>query len=239
MHLKPFSILGYLVVCLVCLSQNAWADPHLQQGPMLGHVGSQEARIWVKASESARLTVILSQYPNLRDGRHIDGPMLTDDSDYNGHIQVTQLNPETRYYYDVLLDGVPCLTAPYPFFVTAPVEGESTHLRFAFGSCVGHEGRLAAAAWGQMAADKSIQMLLMLGDNHYADSTVPEIQRAAYYDHRAVSGFRDLVKRTSVYGIWDDHDYGPNDSDSTAEGRQTSLETFKSMWANPSYGEAR
>lgn len=237
MHLNPSSILRHLVLCLVCVVHNVQANPHLQLGPMLGHVGSHEARIWVKASESARLSVIFSQQPSLEDGRQIDGLLLGDQSDHNGHVQVTQLNPETRYYYDILLDGIPCLTAPYPFFDTAPSEGDSTHLRFAFGSCVGREGKFAAAAWGEMAVDPSIQMLLMLGDNHYADSTVPEVQRAAYYDHRSVSGFRDLAKRTSVYGIWDDHDYGPNDSDRTAEGRQASLQTFQSMWANPSYGE--
>ena len=60
MHLNPSSILGYLVVCLVCVVHNVRANPHLQLGPMLGHVGSHEARIWVKASETARLSVIFS-----------------------------------------------------------------------------------------------------------------------------------------------------------------------------------
>ncbi len=237
MRIYSVSKFKNFILGALCFTQGIWANPTLELGPMLGYVGSDEVRIWVKASDSSRISVVFSEHPSLENSRLVDGPMLTDRTDYNGHIQVNQLQPETRYYYDVLLDGISCLAAPYPSFVTSPEKGDATHLRFAFGSCVGHEGKLAAAAWGQMAADPSIQMLLMLGDNHYADSTVPEVQRAAYYDHRSVAGFRDLTKRTAVYGIWDDHDYGPNDSDSTAEGRSVSLETFKSMWANPSYGE--
>ncbi|MBT5927813.1 MAG: hypothetical protein HOH33_14470 [Verrucomicrobia bacterium] len=237
MQFNSTSFLGTLALGLVFLTQSIQGNSYVELGPMLGHVGSHEARIWVKASQTARLSVKVGVDASLEKARLVDGPALTDMTDHNGHIQVAELNPSTRYYYNVLLDGKPCLAAPYPSFETAPLKSEVTRLRFAFGSCVGHEGVLASAAWGQMAADSSIEMLLMLGDNHYADSTVPEVQRAAYYDHRSVSGFRDLVKRMPVYGIWDDHDYGPNDSDSTAEGQQISLQTFQSMWANPSYGE--
>ena len=48
----------------------------------------------------------------------------------------------------------------------------------------------------------------------------------------------DVTGRTPTLGIWDDHDFGPNNSDRTAEGRMESLATFQSMWANPSM-EAR
>ena len=60
---------------------------------------------------------------------------------------------------------------------------------------------------------------------------------SGHYDHRSVAGFRDVTGRTPTLGIWDDHDFGPNNSDRTAEGRMESLATFQSMWANPSYGE--
>ena len=77
----------------------------------------------------------------------------------------------------------------------------------------------------------------MLGDNHYADSTAREPQTAAYRDHRRDANFRKLSATTPVYAIWDDHDYGPNDSDGTAKGKEESLATFKDHWANPAYGE--
>jgi len=237
MHSTLIMSAGRLLLACIALTQITAFAAHIEIGPMLGHVGSDEARIWIKSSQTARLSAMVSTRADLSDARRVDGPVLGYQSDNNGHVQINHLQSSTRYYYNILLDGEPSLTAPYPSFETAPEHGEPTHLRFAFGSCVGHFGQLSAAAWGEMAGDKDIEMLLMLGDNHYADSTEPAVQRAAYYDHRSVAGFEDIVRRTAVYGIWDDHDYGPNNSDSTVKGREETLATFKSMWANPSYGE--
>ena len=36
--------------------------------------------------------------------------------------------------------------------------------------------------------------------------------------------------------MWDDHDYGPNDSDGTAAGKENSLVAFKELFANPGAG---
>jgi alkaline phosphatase D len=229
----PHGLLGLFLLASYCVQA-----AHLEQGPMLGHVGSQEIRVWVRASAPASLGLMVSPSSNMEGATLYEGPSLEVQTDFNGHVRATGLTPSTRYHYAVVLDGKPVMSAPYPSVMTAPLEGTPTHLRFAFGSCVGHQGSLAAAAWGQMASDPSIELLLMLGDNHYADSTDPDVQRAAYYDHRGVAGFRALSSRSSVIGIWDDHDFGPNDSDRTAEGRSESLRTFQSMWANLAYGQS-
>ncbi|MFT5408761.1 MAG: alkaline phosphatase D, partial [Verrucomicrobiales bacterium] len=80
-------------------------------------------------------------------------------------------------------------------------------------------------------------LILLLGDDHYADTTQREGQSTAYFSHRSKPGFRSITTRIPTYNIWDDHDYGPNDSDGTADGKETSLATFKDFWPNPSYGE--
>ena len=52
---------------------------------------------------------------------------------------------------------------------------------------------------------------------------------------------RDLASLARVapcYATWDDHDYGPNNSDSTFEGRDVALAVFRAVWANASYGTA-
>jgi alkaline phosphatase D len=48
-----------------------------------------------------------------------------------------------------------------------------------------------------------------------------------------IDGF---LKSCPQYAIWDDHDYGPNDSDGKFELKDTSLAVFKKFWANPYYG---
>ena len=61
-------------------------------GPMLGHVGSNDARIWVKASEASRLGVWIGQEADLADAKRVEGPMLDKTEDCNGHIRVDGLN---------------------------------------------------------------------------------------------------------------------------------------------------
>ncbi len=210
---------------------------YLDPGPMLGHVGPDEANFWVRGSSASKVAVVIGTQPDLSDARRVEGPLLTAETDLTGIVRVTGLKPATTYSYRIELDGTPVLLPPYPRFTTAPLQGESGRLRFAFSSCVGNEGLLTAGIWAEMAARTSFDLLLMLGDNHYADTTQADVQRAAYYDHRRPLGYADIMRRVASYGIWDDHDFGPNDSDAMATGKEIALRTFKQFWPNPAFGE--
>lgn len=225
------------MLSLCCAALVGIGDAYVELGPMVGHTGSDEARIWVKASRPARLEVRWGTRPDLTDARNSEAVDLGPDSDFAGHVRLTGLQPEARIFYAVLLDGRPATAPPYPAFRTAPRAGTRGRFRFAFGSCVGPKGADAAACWGDMAARTSFDFLLLLGDNHYADSTDPALQRASYADHRRPAGFRQIAARTPTYAIWDDHDYGPNNSDGTQRGKEDSLRTFQEFWANPGYGQ--
>jgi alkaline phosphatase D len=52
------------------------------------------------------------------------------------------------------------------------------------------------------------------------------------------AGWRELAPRVPIYAIWDDHDFGPNNSDGTEANKADSLVAFKEFWANPGFGEA-
>lgn len=213
-------------------------QPALAAGPMLGHVGEDVAHFWARAEGPARLSVLIAPSPDLKGGR-VTAPLpLGEETGFMGSVSVGQLQPGTRYWYAPILDGVPAASPPFPSFMTAPQPGaEPIVTRIAFVSCLGGNAAAPAAAWGDMAERVKIDLLLMLGDNHYADSTEPARQRAFYAEQRRVAAFRQISARTPTYGIWDDHDYGPNNSDGTARGKERSLRTFKEHWANPSYGQ--
>jgi Phosphodiesterase/alkaline phosphatase D len=211
--------------------------PYLDLGPLLGHVGPNEANLWVRGSEPARVSVTVGTEPDLSDGRTVEGPALTSAADLTGIVRLPDLAPSTRYYYRVDLDGAPAMLRPYPHFTTPPPVGTPGRVRIAFSSCVGRNGADTAAIWADLAARTQFDLLLMLGDNHYADSTDPEVQRPAYYDHRRVLGYADISRRVPNYAIWDDHDYGPNDSGADAAGKERSLRTFKEFWPNPAFGQ--
>ena len=213
------------------------ADSYLMLGPMIGHTGPRDTRIWAKASGAARLSVRLGTDAALANARLFEGPALGTDSDFMGHVRVDGLQPATTYHYAILLDGKPAMLRPYPAFTTAPEIGAAGRTRVAFSSCVGRSSFMAAAIWAEMSARTRFDLLLMLGDNTYADSTAPDVQRRHYYDHRSALGYAEITRRVPTYAIWDDHDYGPNDSDRTAAGKEISLQTFQQFWANPSYGQ--
>lgn len=211
--------------------------PFLKNGPMVGHVAPDRAFIWVKASNAAKVTLRIGTTSDLSQARVIQGPALTAETAFSGSIEIPELQAATRYYYSVLLDGEAATIRPHASFVTAPAHGTPGKLRFAFVSCVGERGFHAAAAWAEMAARANFELLLELGDNHYANSSDLTKHRAYYAMHRAVRGFRDVTASVPTYGVWDDHDFGPNDSDGTLPGKAESLRAFKEHWPNPAYGE--
>ena len=211
--------------------------PCLELGPMIGHTTSTNSRVWAKSSAPATLSVRIGLKEDLLDGRQIRGPRLGTNSGLMNSVLADKLQPAQRYYYCVLLDGKPAMSRPYPSFVTAPPEGTPGRVRFAFTSCVGFKGYHAAAGYADMAVRTNFDVVLMLGDNHYANTNDPAKQRAFYADQRQQAGWKQLTATTPTYAIWDDHDFGPDNSDGTMKGKQLSLKTFTEHWANPAYGE--
>ena len=211
-------------------------SPYLALVPMLGHVASDEARIWCAASTNAVLGVLIGTTENLDGSKVVEGPKVGEESAFMGHVRVTGLLPVTRYFYCVTLNGKPALFPPFPSFTTAPPEGEPGRLRFGFASCVGFHGYLATAGYADMART-NMDLLLMIGDNTYANTNDPVVQRRYYFDQRRTSGWRGLAPEMPIYAIWDDHDFGPNDADGRMPGKEKSLKTFQEVWANPAYGE--
>ena len=226
------------LLATVCGELNAQQGPVLQLGPMLGHVGPDEARIWVRATSEGKLSVRIGENEDLRNAIEVTGLELKDSAACMGSIRIPNLNPSTTYYYSVLLDGNPTTCRPHFSFETSPPDGRPAHFRVAFSSCFGKDNYSSAAGWAELAARGKADLMLQLGDNHYADTTDPIKQRSAYFAQRDLPGFRATTSGIPNYGIWDDHDFGPDNSDRLADGKKNSLLTFKQHWANPGYGEA-
>jgi alkaline phosphatase D len=234
--MKTALVLSFAALALTSTRAQTTAA-YLMVGPMVGHTSESDTRIWAKASQGAKLSVRIGTHDTLQNSRVVDGPTLGADSDFMGHVVISGLKPATTYFYTVLLDGAPAMVRPHPSFTSAPTVGRTGKTRIAFSSCVGRRGFQTAAIWAEMSARTRFDLLLMLGDNTYADSTAPGPQRQAYYDHRRTLGYAEITRRVPTYAIWDDHDFGPNDSDGTSAGKEISRQTFQQFWANPSYGQ--
>jgi alkaline phosphatase D len=88
-----------------------------------------------------------------------------------------------------------------------------------------------------MATRTNFDVLLMLGDNHYGNTTVPAKHFEMFGVQRRLPGYSEISRRVPQYAIWDNHDYGPEPTDKRAKGKEDSLRAFKMLWPNPAYGE--
>ena len=59
---------------------------------------------------------------------------------------------------------------------------------------------------------------------------------ARYRRQRAFEPLQRLLTAAPQLAIWDDHDYGPNDSDTSYVLKGETLKLFQRYWPNPSYG---
>ena len=99
--------------------------PVLTQGPVVGGVTASEAKVFVRTDQTAIVTLRYGSDPNL-DTYLVSAAFGTGSpSDLTKIVSLSGLTPETRYYLNVLVNGVPKQTGPaYSSFTTLPL-GES------------------------------------------------------------------------------------------------------------------
>jgi alkaline phosphatase D len=94
--------------------------------------------------------------------------------------------------------------------------------RIAFGSC--NHLEMSQAFWPHIIEQKP-QLFLFLGDAIYVDHGNTYAQLAA------IAGFKQLVAMARPFVIWDDHDYGGNDTDASYSGKLGAKQRFFDFWA--------
>jgi len=130
----------------------------------------------------------------------------------------------------VLLDRVEQHPRHTQLVTTFPQANEPARLRIGFGHSIRGPGK--QTTWLAIA-DKKPDLFILMGDNVYSNTTEPVKHRRMYLEARADPCFAAFAARTPIYAIWDDHDYGTNNSDRTQPGRERSLKTFNELWPNP------
>ena len=206
-------------------------------GPITGNVRANEVILWMYAPPKSKCTFSYraegSSKKNNKTGNLT--ALSNQAAKVPGQIFKSTINglaPDTRYQYQVSINGKadPKWKGS---FKTAPVEGTSTAFRMAITSCM-HIKR-AQRSWNLLLEEQP-DLHLTVGDTHYADTTDPTIQLQHHLAYRRKKEFANVLRQVPTYAIWDDHDYGPNNSDGTAEGKEFSLAGWKQAWPNPASG---
>ncbi|MBN1674196.1 MAG: chitobiase/beta-hexosaminidase C-terminal domain-containing protein [Kiritimatiellae bacterium] len=131
-------------------------------------------------------------------------------------IAFTNLAPDTLYTYAVQADGITD-AGKKGQFKTAPAGPASFSFAFSCG------GRTACTGGVfEVIRDADPAFFLHTGDLYYENisENVQDHYRHVYATVLTSSKQAGLYRNTAVACMWDDHDFGPNDADSTSPGRE-------------------
>jgi alkaline phosphatase D len=213
--------------------------PRLMQGPMLGYVVPDGAAVWVRASETCDVTLVLSLHADFHDAWRTEATRTERSANFTATLPVRDLEPATTYFYRVLVNDE---LEPYQAdrerlsFRTAPGLDARATFTVAFGSCARYAKDPVQRIWnavGRVAPD----LFFWLGDNVYGDTAEAPTLADEYERQRGVPSYHAIAGRIPQLATWDDHDYAFNDSDRTNPVKERALQLFKAYWANPAYGQ--
>lgn len=216
-------------------------SPEVVSGPMLGHTSNTTARVWVLLANTDSFLIELNQqknYPYKLIHQEKQGKY------WSVIIQINQLQVGQDYQLTFIGKHKKMSKTPFSFKLLE----ENRPTKMVLGSCAYTPPRMLR--W--MTPSKQYiykhmnevdaNTMLWLGDNHY-------FLKYEYYHHPRK--FKRYVKQRthlkinrflkngwSHYAIWDDHDYGPNNSLSDYSLKSSSLMLHQAFWPNPYHGLA-
>ncbi len=237
-----------IIIALFLLAP-LFVSAQIKSGPMLGYSDMKEVLIWVQTEKAAQVSI---RYWEKGDNKmiHKTDPLKTEKAQaYIARIIADEVSMGKKYEYEVVIDGK-------KMFFDYPLEFQTQELwqwrkdppafSFIFGTCnyvneteTDRPGRPYGGADEVYAAmhAKKPDFMLWGGDNFYYRE--PDYTRTGMIHRnnhtRSAKAMQPLLANVHHYAIWDDHDFGPNDSDRSFPLKYTSLEMFKMYWGNPNY----
>lgn len=222
----------------------------LHAGPMAGYPAQRSASIWLQTLGPAEVKIAYwpENQPRLRE---FSEPSVTSARKfYTALIILDDLVPGTTYHTEIHLDGK--VINSQNFQVRTPAIWQWRHpapdFKILTGSCAyindpqyDRPGKAYGGGYeiyDPMTAEAA-EMMIWLGDNLYfreADIQSPAGMAMRYWTDRAFPPLQKFLQSTRQIAIWDDHDYGANDSDSSFVLKESALRLFENYWANTAYG---
>lgn len=245
--MKALSTLLMAMSTIVAIAQ----DAQIIAGPMLGYNTLREVAIWVQADAEAKVSIRYWPSTDRKAKKETKPQAVTYEKAHTATIAIGYLEPGTTYTYQLLLDGKSALKGQEYMFTTQKLwHWRESPPKFSFvaGSCMyvneeKYDRRGKPYGQGNKIFEaiqkEESDFMLWLGDNIYLREADWNSRTGIYhrYSHmRQVPEIQELMHSMHHYAIWDDHDYGPNDSDWTYWNKDITREAFTDFWANPNYG---
>ena len=229
---------------------STYAQDLINSGPMVGYSTMQEVLLWVQTEETANVHFEYYEINTPKVKFSTDKIETEKKNGYVAKLIADQVVPGKKYKYEVYINNYKIERNYAMEFQTQELwkwRTDPPDVKFIIGSCsyinepkFDRPGKPYGSNFEIFNSinKKNPDFMLWLGDNTYLrepdwNSRTGFIKR---YSHtRAFPELQPLLASTHHYATWDDHDYGPNNSDGSFWLKETASEIFKLFWGNPNY----
>lgn len=223
----------------------------LKSGPMVGYSAMREVCLWVQTSSQAKVKFEYWSMNEPKKKFFTKEVFTKEDEGFTAKLIAGNLEPGQKYEYNLYINGKKIERSYELKFQTQKLwqwREDPPEINFATGSCLyineeqyDRPGKPYGSDYEILNSiyKKKPDFLLWLGDNWYYreadwDSWTGIIHRITHT--RSLPELQSVLGSMHHYSIWDDHDYGPNDSDRGFWNKDNTLAAFKLFIPNPSFG---
>lgn len=215
---------------------------------MVGFSEMREVHLWVQTTTSAQVAIRYADTAEPTRWYWTRAVETAPARAFTARLVADSVQPGRTYRYEVFVDGQR-VERPYPLlFRTPPLwqwRSDPPNFRIALGSCAyinepayDRPGKPYGGEYQifEAIARQQPHVMLWLGDNVYlreADWNTWTGILHRYTHDRALPQLQPLLAACANLAIWDDHDYGPNDSDRGFWNKDATRRAFELFWANP------
>lgn len=234
---------------LICLFIALRSLAQVQSGPMVGYSEMREVLLWVQTKQAAKVKFMYWEQGNPAQKMSTDELLTQKDKAFVAKLIADQVQPSKKYDYELWVDGKK-MSFSYPLSFQSQTlwqwRTDPPAFKFAFGSCayVNDAPYDRPSAYGgdydiyTAIYQQKPDFMLWGGDNTYLREPDWNTRTGVLYRNthtRSLSQLQPLLASTHNYAIWDDHDFGPNDSDRSFALKNMTSEAFRLFWGNPNY----
>ena len=203
-------------------------------GPILGHVDHETAIIWYRPTSPGQYVATIT---HSKTGKtHSATANASRDHDLCLTWRFDKLEAGAEYSYIITNQGRSVAKAEHQRIRTAPPVEQPARTVLAMGSCA--SSTKFFDVWTQIASN-NIDALMLLGDTPYIDNKQLSVNRMRHREFLSMPTLAEMGASTPVWGTWDDHDFGGNDTDGKISNKEVIRQVFTEYRAQKQFGDGK
>lgn len=246
-------LLLFFIVFFFAISSQSQIQSKLISGPWAGNVELRTAAIWAEVSPSVKSIAVKYHTIKSKKTSKLIAYRGVLGKEFNPvKIELNGLDINTTYGYNLVLDGKEITTTFATTFTTKDLwqwRKPAPDFSFLAGSCAYFNEPIFDRPGKPYGSDSSIFEVMAntpaafhvwMGDNWYTrevDFTSAWGLNYRASRDRSTNVLQKFMASMPQYSIWDDHDYGPDNSGKSYILKDESRKVFMNYSLSPSYGE--